>query len=421
MRRLRTGHRQSATPLPTSAGGTDATRRLASFLIATMQPIGIGEPWIAVGQVARAVGKQRKRRCRDAEVLAALRGDIVPNHLFVDNIIRLRAGLRGGQKGENYELTLRAQADRLHMLALAIHTGGRAPRTQNSRPNSRFKKFAFWAAGVTGAALLTLATGAVPGIMGQIFNNASIEDHIRPGPDIIVHESLYYPDGSGVPEPTVAAGGFHASDELARTLSRSGAVSSAPVLRQIQAAHGVDVQSVFIRVVLQGNSNEQVQILNVKPVQLQRSAPLNGTLFEIGPQGAVSNIQMGFDLDQPLPQALNVTGSEFPVMTREPYFEEHSISLGKGGTAVVVIEATTQCYGASFKLAVSYLVGNASRQFIISNGGGPFRVTGIRYSRNGTMSYRQIFALQGNFSAIQPDQQQLSAYRRPKGAEECPA
>ena len=294
-------------------------------------------------------------------------------------------------------------------------------RGDSEHESKSAKKYAIAAVGIIATAVLTLVgTSLLPKIAGQFFNTAKLEDNLRHGPDIIVNESLFYPN-EGVPLPTVVTGNYHPSRELVAALARPMGATSPSVEKQIREAGGVDIEDIFIRVVLHGNRNEPILILGVRPVELRRGKPLNGVLFEIGAQGENGNIQMGFDLDRLAPEAVKVadTGS----LTTAPYFESHSISLTDREPAVLVIAAKTRCYSAQFKLAVDYMVGNQTKHEVITNNGKPFMVSAYRYDVSNVMAYRRIFALQGNFSAIQPSHAQLAHYdsRTPEEARECPA
>jgi hypothetical protein len=282
----------------------------------------------------------------------------------------------------------------------ASAASGQTQASQSQHPNrKRLVKGLIWAAGVAGATVITLLlTGVIPSVLNQFVNSAQLKDAIRPGQDIIVNESMYYPDGEGVPLPVVVIGSYRPSAELVRELSHTGAAASLALQNQIRGADGVDVGNVFIRIVLQGNRNETIRILNIYPVDLRRSAPLDGVLFDINGQGEDTNIQMGFNLDQPVPQALNINNPD--ILTSQPFFEEHTISLADGEQSVLVVQASTTCYSSSFDLAINYMVDGAMRTEILDNDGKPFAVTAYRYSKSGSFSYAEDFELQGNFSVI---------------------
>jgi hypothetical protein len=353
---------------------------------------------ISLEQVAERVSQ--KRRCSVQEVSAALRGDVIPAPEIVDAVVGLRAQRRGGRDSSRVHRILRDEAERLRSGALLSQCSlPDTPSIDQPKPK-RFRKGLSWAAGVATAAVISLlVTGVIPQMLGQVVSAAKIKDAIRRGPDIIVSDSLYYPDGSNVLTPVVVPGNYHPSSQLVRELSQTESIGSAAVKRQIHEADGVDIQDIFIRVIMQGNRNERVRILGINPVNLRRANPLDGVLFDIpGSQGEISNIQMDFNLDQPSPHALTVVNSD--VITSQPFFEANTISLATGEQAVLIIQASTYCYSASFDLAINYMVGNTTRTDIISNNGHSFRVSAYRFTKTGQLSFRQDFELMGNFSVI---------------------
>jgi hypothetical protein len=285
------------------------------------------------------------------------------------------------------------------------------------------KKLILWTAGAIGTALIgLLVTGILPKAIEQIINGSKVEDSLRHGPDIVVSASLYYPDGSGVPLPTVATGNYQPSSEFISALAHPMAATSPLIQKQLRQASGVDFEDTYIRLILRGNRNEKILILGVRPVQLRRTQPLNGVFFAVGAQGDTSNIQMGFNLDQLSPQALNMRGSEGSVMSSVPFFKTHSISLADNEQAVVVIEAQSLCYSAQFKLAIDYTINGANKEILIGANGGPFAVTGPRFGPNNVVSYRQTLILQGNFSVTPPTPTELSEYNRTAmGVGSCPS
>jgi hypothetical protein len=420
IRRSRGHVRDRAHPLPTPVGGTDETRRLAVFLVTLLQPPGTDEPWIATREVAKRASRQRKYSVQ--EVNASLRGDTVPVPDIINSIIALRVEQGGGRDSSRSQRMWHNQAEELNKQAvrslLATRDGHPAP---NHHRSTSLRKGLRWAAGLAGATVITILVSTVlPTVLSEEFNTSRIEDAIRQGPDIITSESMYYPDGTGVPFPTVVPRHYSPPLELVQALSRPGAAASLAVQKQVREADGVDVRDIFIRIIVQGNRNELIRILNISLVNLRRTAPLDNVLFDIYGQGEDSNIQMGFNLDQPFPQALNVT--EPDLVTSEPFFEAHTISLANREQAVIVIQASTQCYSASFDLAVNYTIGGVVRTEIISNAGKPFQVSAYHFTRGGLMSYREVYELQGNFSVVRLNHQGLMQFRNyfMQGVEACP-
>jgi hypothetical protein len=171
------------------------------------------------------------------------------------------------------------------------------------------------------------------------------------------------------------------------------------IVPALRAAGGVNLEKLTIRLVLEGRRNEEIRILDIQPVIVSRTAPLDGTLFFLPPQGAAPTLQMATNLDVPIPVIDNVGSNGKP--THKPYFDAYSISLHDGEEQTLTIRATTEHFNVAFKLRVSYVIGNHEETKVIANNGQPFRVSAPHCNtRPGIASYQHVVALQGNFSAL---------------------
>ena len=374
-------------------------RRLAAFLSTMLQVPGTDQTWISPGEVARKVSQER--RCSEREVTAALLGDVIPASDVVEAVVGLRAERQGGSDSSRIRQILHDEAERLRSAALlsrpSLHDA--SPFIDQSTPK-RFRKKLGWAVGVAGATIISLfVTNVIPGVLDQFASPAKVGDAIRPGPDIIISESIYNPDGSDAPAPIVIPGNYKPSSQIVRDLSNPSTAWSAAVQRQFRNAGAINIQNLFIRIILQGNRNEPVRILGIQPINLRRTDPLDGVLFDMfGGQGEISNIQMDFNLDKLSPHALTVISNDD--ITSRPFFKAHTISLTNGEQAVLVIQASTYCYSASFDLAVNYVVGSTTRTDVISHNGHPFRVSAYRFAKNGQLAFKQDFEYRSNYSVV---------------------
>jgi hypothetical protein len=380
-----------------------------------MQPVDTGEPWIDAEDVARRVSRHRKRRCPVQEVTAALQGDSVP----ATDIVRAAVELRAEQRRADAESAAVGHAADTELVLQTLLTQEAPSKTRQRRIKflaGVFRKRTAWAIGVVATAVLTLvATGVLPDLLGQFFNGSAIEDKLRPGPAMVASESLFYPDGLNVPVVTVMPGNYRLSGALIRAMARPLGGGTPALLKQ-EHAQGVQVGAMLIRLILEGNRNQLVRILNIQLVQLKREAPLGGVLLDMYPQGGDGDIQMGFDLDKLAPQAMVVSSGDD--LTSQFYFENHTISLKNDEQVVLMIQAISACYDASFDLAVNYKVGDgATMTQVISNSGRPFQVTGLREN---VESYRQVFALQSNYSATQLSSPEIARDYPRSQAANCP-
>jgi hypothetical protein len=307
-------------------------------------------------------------------------------------------------------------------------TGGKSVQSSESKQGANEQKkpvakILLWTTAATATAVIGLiVSGVLPTLVNQIVNVPKLEDSMRQGPDIIAKETLFNIDGTG-DLPDVIGGNYQPSAQLVQELSRPMAATSTTVIQQLTGSNSTAVDSTHIQLDLEGNRNEIVRIIDIHPVNLHRRAPLNGVLFDIGPQGADGDVQVAFDLDEPFPDAQTV--NSMGMIQSPKYFDSNTISLTNGEHVVIVIRASTSCYDARFDLGVDYTVGGTQKSMTITEPDGkPFEVTAYRFSASGEYSYRQVYELRGNFSVtpLTAQQLQLPGYSRNViGMGSCPS
>ncbi|MDQ2875871.1 MAG: hypothetical protein M3Y33_14215 [Actinomycetota bacterium] len=322
-------------------------------------------------------------------------------------VAEMRAERRGYAPGSADLQAYCAEAQRLRSEALSASP---APAAREGRVRRRIRSRVAWATGIVAAALLTLiGTAVAPAIARQFASAPRIEDSLRRGPAIIARGGEFDPADGGISLPFVLSGNRHISRALARGLSRPGSGANGVVQQQLGALHGITTYQMFILLKVRGNRNQEVQINSITLALLHRTAPVNGTFFNIGPQGETENIRMEFNLDQAQPLAYTMSDGMVP--TRIPYFIARSISLSLGESRAIAIQVDDLCNSADFLLAVRYSVGSAAAQTMLIGDGStrtPFRVTGLRWVGD-EIVYRKQFDFVGNFSIGPPGAARLAA------------
>jgi hypothetical protein len=404
-----------ARSLPGPPGQADAPD-LGPLLLETMQPTETGEPWIDAEDVARRVSQRRRRRCPTREVTAALQGGSVPAADIVSAALELRAERRADVRSAGRHGHQQRDEERIHQ-ALSSREAFAGKRHRAGRLADAVTKKTAWAVGVVAAALLTLlATGVIPRLLGQVVSGSAIEDKFRGGPAILANESLVYANGPTVPESAVIPGNYRPGHALVRALARAMG-GATPAFLRLEHTKGVPVGSEVIRLVLEGNRNEPVRILNIEPVRLERKPPLGGVYFNIGGQGEADNIRILFDLDRLSPQAQEMKSN---MLTGGLFFQDHTISLTRGEQVVILITAGTSRYDATYDLAIDYMAGSATQTEMVSDDGHPFQVTA---PSSDLLCYKQVFTLRGDYSVTQQNRSEITRlyHPAPPGKKNCPA
>jgi len=267
------------------------------------------------------------------------------------------------------------------------------PATRLSRQPSR------WILAAGGAALIAVVAGILTGVPGHLLRPARVRESIRPGPDIIVRADLVHPAGQG--SSMVVPGAYRPAATLAKALSHPMAADSQTLLRQIRNAGAISIGQIAIRLQLQDNRNQKIQILKVRTANIEHKAPPDGVLFYIPPQGAGTS-HMDFNLDQDSPAALTSAGGA-SLLNSKP------ITLTGQQRQVLQIQAFAWCSRVSFDLAIDYQIGTIEKTEIVSGSNGAFEVTGYRIDADRkTITYRQEYQIQSNDSLLPVDQIKLN-------------
>lgn len=212
------------------------------------------------------------------------------------------------------------------------------------------------------------------------------------------------------------AKGYQPSSQLLHLMSRPGAAVSPQFVQDVRAGGGVNVEQISVRLLVQGHVSQGIRILDIHPVRLQRTAPLDGTLFLDTSQGETPNIPMMFDLDEPVPLARDAiwnvnaqSGNDLrqPLpddfigpQPGRPFFDKATITLANGESRVIEIQVQVTRFYVAFDLEIDYTVDGSDgteMKAIVKDHSQPFRVTGMAPGPEpDTASYQRAFLRRGS-------------------------
>jgi hypothetical protein len=313
----------------------------------------------------------------------------------------------------------------------------RASAKERSQP-SRKRLVLGWFASLLAAVLAATSPNWAPTLYGGV-KGLFTSDSPSPALTVTAEPTILDDQGYSMATPH----GALPSARLRQMMTKEDIATSSGFLSSVQAIGGTNVGVLSIRLVATGGSAKGVRILDIRPVNLHRTKPLDGTLFLIPSQAGNATLRMMFDLDEPVPVARQV-GRPPPcrlvtkgdmtlcVPTADPYpawfadghqdlvtypgssfFDNQTISLASHEQQVLDIRAEVEKSFATFDLEIDYIVGGASgsiQRMVVSNHRQPFRVTGMSPgAKAGTLSYQAAYNLNGNFSLCSmPDAQHIS-------------
>ncbi|WP_460401631.1 hypothetical protein [Actinophytocola sediminis] len=140
----------------------------------------------------------------------------------------------------------------------------------------------------------------------------------------------------------------------------------------IQALGAVGVEESYWEFGLDGMRDHTVQIVDVRPVEIECGPALGGTLLYDPPAGDTP-IFLAVDLDDPNPKFQ----IEYPNQPPKSLFEQ-KIDLPKGETVPVVIVARATKGHCRFNLQIDYTSDGIQDNLVITAGDRQFEVTGRR-------------------------------------------
>jgi hypothetical protein len=253
---------------------------------------------------------------------------------------------------------------------------GHAANTQDNPDASRRRRIGKWIAGVAA----TVVAAVIVAVVVPYFSG--LGKHVS--------DVLNQPGGSPVKVDLVALQqGPGQSRVIPRTLALSASQlaslnslnETTPAFQQWFAARGaVAVDGLLIELVVQGNRDAPVRIINMQPL-VSCHAPLTGTLFYSPPAGADTNTQLILNLDHPLQPPRYIANVNGQVGGGANYFEHFTVSLKRNEQFTFLINAYTARQYCEFSLKMTVLDGSRTLTETVSDNGKPFQVTSI-YNEN---------------------------------------
>lgn len=263
---------------------------------------------------------------------------------------------------------------------------------------SRARRLALWGGGLVISAIGALVVASLTSLPGQIFDLDAAKDRIRPGDDLAVRVDVLHLDDQGF---SMVAPGDHPPTEAELAALRSFDLERVEQLSAGLRRRGwFELEQLTLRLALQGRSNQEVEIVDIRPTQLVRTPPIRGTLSYLPPQEGAATISLLLNTDETRPAMRAVTGiDEWGQIPGEPFFETMTISLADRERDVAVIRASAQHTAVRFKLELDYLLGGELKSIVIDDGGRPFRITPLNCVARGVASYRAVY----NFGVPEAD------------------
>jgi hypothetical protein len=252
---------------------------------------------------------------------------------------------------------------------------------------SRARRVMLWVAGLLVAALGATIVGVLTGLPGQLLDLDAAKDQLRPGPDLRTRVDVVHLDDQGY---SMAFADDYTPTQNQDQLTRAIFEDPEALSRHLRRSGGVDVERLTLRVLLEGRSNQEIHVVDIRPVDLRRTAPLEGTLFFVPPQEGAASIVLLLNMDERVPVATGVDRvDEWGPVPGGPFFESNSIRLADREQDILVIRVSATREAVQFRLQADYLLGDDLKSTVIDDDGKPFALTPLNCVRRGIASYRR--------------------------------
>jgi hypothetical protein len=272
--------------------------------------------------------------------------------------------------------------------------------TPNSRPGDRLRRWlrrpATWLITVATGAIGLLLTQVITGVPAQLINPDWAKDLLRRGPDFFVAAKIVDRDDNGFSMVVP-----HDYQPDPKFLTMAGAAADPEFGQGLYEAGGVRMSPINLEVVVTGHRNQEIRILDIRPVIITRTDPMGGSAFLLPGQGESDILEMVIDFDAPNPIArerVNEAGSGEPDLG-QPYFNKHKITLRDNEQEVITFPIRVTRHYVEFDLRFDYLVGTEEKSLTVDNDGEHFRVTGLRTGTDPeSLPYQRVYIMRGDFS-----------------------
>jgi len=266
--------------------------------------------------------------------------------------------------------------------------------TQGNSDESRRRNIGKWVAGVAA----TVVAAAVAAVLVPYFTSLgnkvsnSLNQPGQPGGPPVKVDLVTLEQGPN--QSRVFPGKLTLSASQLESLNSLHAYS--PATQNWFTSRGaVAADGVLIQLVVQGNRNNPVRIVNMQPVE-NCHAPLTGTLFYSPSAGADTATQMLINLDDPLAPSKYIASANGQITSGKNFFQHFTVSLKHNEQYTFLISAYTAKQYCSFTFNMSVLDGSRTLTETVSDNGKPFQATVI-YGQNsvspGAFSrYQEIYA-----------------------------
>lgn len=188
-------------------------------------------------------------------------------------------------------------------------------------------------------------------------------------------------------EPTVTARYIAQNDGGRSVVYPGGHASSGPITADMGCAGNavkngaIDFQETPVRIEITGVEGRTVAIEDIRARKMDSRPATTGTVITCRGEGGAATTNIGLDLDEQTPRALQVVrdrGEGGNVFTHQPYFKQKYLYLENQKPEILLVTAFAQENDYYWDVEVVGTVDGKPRTWVLKNGDKPFHTAGRR-------------------------------------------
>jgi hypothetical protein len=189
------------------------------------------------------------------------------------------------------------------------------------RGATRRQRLVRWVVGLLVTALGATLVGVLTDVPAQLIDLDWAKDRLRAGPDLRARVDVMHLDDQGY---SMAFANQFTPTPSERPLMRSPSYENRDRLSlDLRRRGGFDVERLTLRVVLEGRSNQEIRVVDIRPKDVRRTPPVAGTLFFMPPQAGAASIELLLNFDDSVPAMRTVKGFDaWGARSRPPVLRE---------------------------------------------------------------------------------------------------
>jgi hypothetical protein len=186
------------------------------------------------------------------------------------------------------------------------------------------------------------------------------------------------------------------------------------LITDLRTRGGANPNELLLRITLEGRRNQTINVDDIRPVNIRRSSPYDGTFLNIPPQEPGETVKMMFNFDEISPRARIAIGHGGDYQPGGLFFQTSTLKIEDAKEDALLIKSIATRWAVSFDIRIDYRRGGKPNHLIIKDHGRSFALTPMNCADrtrldnagqpvvDGHASYEHVWKLNDDFHGIAP-------------------